>query len=155
VVTADLHARDAVLAHHYQVKGCLFKPLEFRQFQREIEVLLGSQSMKGQVASFGEATMEHSDLGDLERKLQRLVLEQLVDDCVEMREALRRGDRSRLRFIAHRILGSAGNAKLHELAESMRMLEQAALSGDEGYCEQLIENARGYDTARHSRLGGK
>jgi CheY-like chemotaxis protein len=145
VVTADVRASDEISQNARGVNACLFKPLEFKRFKQEMQRM---GDFRNSSHPCGDSTVEveenrsmehgYGDLASLEKKIQRLVLEQFANDCEEMRQSISAGDRGRLQLIAHRVNGSAGNARLMKLASQMRQLEEAASTAEWETILQLV-----------------
>ncbi|XZE46970.1 ATP-binding protein [Pirellulaceae bacterium SH467] len=140
VITADTLAAPSVLEHSYAVSACFFKPIEFTDFQMRFSKLSDARA--------DERSFEHRQLGsmppgeswlELEKRLQHLVLEQGLADCRELRKSIGANRFDCIRMIAHRLQGSAGNARLQHLASIMVSLEQAAIDEDAPLCTRLID----------------
>lgn len=140
VITADPLATVSVLKHPYAVKACLAKPIEFTEFQKHLAKHMSAPQAGNSFESTVSEPQPPLDTWlDLEKRLQQLVLEQSLVDCKELRKSMEANRFESIRMIAHRLQGSAGNARLHQLASLMIRLEKAAIEGDVPLCSELID----------------
>lgn len=140
VITADPLAASTVLEHPYAVKDCLSKPIEFTAFQKHLSKHTNAPQADSPFEPTASEPQPSLDTWlDLEKRLQQLVLEQSLEDCKELRRSIETNRFESIRMISHRLQGSAGNARLHQLASLMIRLEKAAIEGDVPLCSELID----------------
>lgn len=140
VITADSLAAPFVLEHPYEVKDCFAKPIDFHAFRMRLSKLVGTSPDECSIRQPGSESIPSGDSWlALEKQLQHLVLEQSVIDCKELRRSIEENRLDCIRMIAHRLQGSAGNARLHHIASLMVSLEKAAIDEDIPHCKQLID----------------
>jgi signal transduction histidine kinase/DNA-binding response OmpR family regulator len=140
VITADPLAASTVLEHPYAVKACLAKPIEFAAFQKHLSKHTNAPQADSPIGPTASEPQPSLDTWlNLEMRLQQLVLEQSLEDCKELRRSIETNQFESIRMIAHRLQGSAGNARLHQLASLMIRLEKAAIEGDVPLCSELID----------------
>ncbi len=110
----------------------LHKPISLAELQASIDA-----NVPHEVAPCPR-TQGEFDFEGLKRKLTRIVIERLPDELESFKRLLEQSDFTRLEFISHRLLGSAGNAGMSALATLATKLNHAAAQRDSSKIESII-----------------
>ncbi len=110
----------------------LHKPLSLAELRAALETNVPHEAAPAPSLS-GEYDFE-----GLRRKLTRNVIERLPDDLKSFKRMLDQSDFAGLKFISHRLLGSAGNAGMSEIATLATKLYDAASQRNRSEIESIL-----------------
>lgn len=133
LVTAEIYLQPNGDSRLNPFAGVLHKPISLTELKRAINLTLRSDFACG-----AEQTRDvESSFDVLRRKLSRNFLEGLPRLISSIREMLTHRDYAGIEFVAHRMMGSAGNAGLIEIAQLSSDLHKMA-SEDNQKCIVVI-----------------
>lgn len=123
LVTAEIHLQpngDGPLAPFASV---LYKPVSLIQLKQAIET--ASQGS----GSCGSSQSDIDEVGfkALRKKLARHFIETLPGEIASIKDLIEKCDYSGVAFVAHRLIGGAGNADLVSIAKLGEQLQEAAM----------------------------
>ncbi len=123
LVTAEIHLQqygDGPLAPFESV---LYKPVSLIQLKQAIETAnQGSGSCE-----LSQSSIDKVGFSALRKKLARHFMETLPGEIASIRDLIAKCDYSGVAFVAHRLIGSAGNADLVSIATLGEQLQEAAI----------------------------
>ena len=133
LVTAEIYLQPNGDNRLNPFAGVLHKPISLAELKRAINSTLRSDLAGGAEQTRGV----QSSFDVLTRKLSRNFLEGLPSFISSIREMLAHRDYAGIEFVAHRMMGSAGNAGLIEIAELSLDLHKMA-SEENQKCIEVI-----------------
>ena len=125
LVTAEIHLMAERDPRFIPFARVLHKPISLSQLSAAIEATV-----------FNNKSVSRFD--QLKNKLAKTVISALPNDVNSLRGMLSKNDYAGLKFISHRMIGSAGNAGLTDLASLSRDLNEAAEQRDKSKIEQTL-----------------
>ena len=126
LITADIHLTTSSDRRLRPFARVLHKPISLLELRQVLETRNPFKPPNETVC-----TNEKVDnFEQLRNKLARKLNETLPDDIDSLHGMLNRRDYAGLEFISHRMIGSAGNAGLDELASLSREIHEAASQSD-------------------------
>lgn len=134
LVTAEIYLQPNGDSRLSPFAGVLHKPISLAELKRAI-----NSTNRSDLACGAEQTREvESSFDFLRRKLSRNFIEGLPSLISSIREMLAHRDYAGIEFVAHRIMGSAGNAGLNEIAELARELHKTASEENRKCIEDIL-----------------
>jgi two-component system sensor histidine kinase TorS len=129
-VTANVMPEDLDAYSAAGFECVVSKPLDERKLYGAIRVAIGAGSQTGQAdiqAHAGRAARLKELLGAEEYEKVQVAFRQTLEEChAELKDAIERNDRDRIRFLAHRVTGSAASIGAPELAKIAATVEDQA-----------------------------
>jgi len=145
LVTAEIYLHPSEDERLKQFDGILHKPVSLTQLKRAIDGV----SRLDEASEFGLPRNDESRFEALRRKLVRSFLEGLPGEISSIREMLVRSDAVGIAFVAHRLIGSAGNAGLKDVSQCGIELHGAASKNQMQVVEQLLSQLENASSIPH------
>ena len=133
LVTAEIYLQPNGDSRLNPFAGVLHKPISLAELKRAIN----ATNRSGHAYGAEQTRVVESSFDVLRRKLSRNFIEGLPSLISSIREMLAHRDYAGIEFVAHRIMGSAGNAGLIEFAELSSELHKMA-SEENQKCIEVI-----------------
>lgn len=126
LVTAEIHLQPASNERLKAFSGVLHKPVSISQLRLALD-----STIPCDIAQSNEWTeIATTDLDRLKQKLSRIFMDGFPRECDTIKGMFATGDYSGIEFVAHRLIGSAGNAGLSDIANLASGLQDAASKRD-------------------------
>ena len=134
LVTAEIYLQPNGDSRLNPFAGVLHKPISLAELKRAI-----NSTLRSDFACGAEQTrVVETSFDVLRRKLSRNFIEELPNLISSIREMLAHRDYAGIEFVAHRMMGSAGNAGLIEIAELAMELHKTASEENQKCIEDLV-----------------
>lgn len=134
LVTAEVHLQPNGDRRLDPFAGVLHKPISIGQLKEAI-----ISANRRELACSEEKTENSEARFDfLRRKLSLTLFESLPNEIASIKEKIAHRNYAGIEFVAHRLIGSAGNAGMIDVAELCKELHKAALDEDQKCIEDIL-----------------
>ena len=123
LVTAEIHLKPKGDGPLTPFASVLYKPVSLSQLKQAIE---SASEGRGPCGS-SQSDIDEVGFNALRMKLARHFIETLPGEIASIKDLIEKCDYSGVAFVAHRIIGSAGNADLVSIAKLGARLQAAAI----------------------------
>ena len=151
LITADIHLTANSDPRIRPFVGVLHKPISLPELK---QILVAGDPFK----PTNETVCTNGNVDNFEKlkkKLARKLIETLPDDIDSLHGMLNRCDYAGLAFISHRMIGSAGNAGLDEIASLSRDIHDAASLRDGQKARLILSQLANLGAPLSSRFAAK
>jgi signal transduction histidine kinase/HPt (histidine-containing phosphotransfer) domain-containing protein len=131
LVTAEIHLPPSSKERLKAFSGVLHKPVSISQLRLALESIV---------------LCDITELDRLKQKLSRIFMDGFPRECDTIKAMFATGDYSGIEFVAHRMIGSAGNAGLSDIVSLARGLQEAATTQDKQKIERSLSQLVNFST---------
>ena len=136
LITAEVHLQPASDERLKAFSGVLHKPVSIAQLSLALK-----STVRGETARSHEwAEIGTTELDRLKQKLERIFMEGFPRELDTIKAMFATEDYTGIEFVAHRLIGSAGNAGLSRIVALASQLHESASTQDRRKVERAIAN---------------